>query len=49
MGWFGHPIFPLGLASHPNSASGVALATLKGRLGVANATPRALGGGSATP
>jgi hypothetical protein len=35
MEWFGHPIFPMGLAGHPNSAMGVASATPKGRLGVA--------------
>jgi hypothetical protein len=41
VGWFGHPIFPMGVAGHPSSAMGVAEATPKGRLGVAEPPPRA--------
>jgi hypothetical protein len=46
MGWFIHPIFPLGGGRPPQLSLD---ATPNGRLGVADATPRAPGGGSATP
>jgi hypothetical protein len=44
MGWFGHPISPMGWPATPAQPCGVAEATPKDRLGVAEATPMALGG-----
>jgi hypothetical protein len=54
MGWFGHPIFPLGVFG-PNHPPGAKLkkkkkkSNLNGSLGVAEPPPEAPGGGSATP
>jgi hypothetical protein len=44
MGWFSHPISPMGWPATPAQPWGVAEATPKDRLGVAEATPMALGG-----